>query len=94
VENRAALIAILEPVIAGWARDKLLTELEERHVPAGPINTVADVFADPQIIARRMRIEIEDGDGKAIPGMRLPILFDGEPAVAATPSPRLDRKKA
>ena len=92
VENREALIAILEPMIAGRARDRLLMELEERHVPAGPINTVADVLADPQIVARRMRIDVEDQDGTAIPGLRLPILFDGEPAVAATPSPRLDRK--
>jgi crotonobetainyl-CoA:carnitine CoA-transferase CaiB-like acyl-CoA transferase len=92
VENREALIAILEPMIAGRARDRLLMELEERHVPAGPINTVADVLTDPQIVARRMRIDVEDQDGTAIPGLRLPILFDGEPAVAATPSPRLDRK--
>jgi crotonobetainyl-CoA:carnitine CoA-transferase CaiB-like acyl-CoA transferase len=92
VENRETLISILEPVIAGWTRDKLLAELAEKHVPAGPINTLADLFADPQIVARRMRIDLDDGEGTVIPGMRLPILFDGEPAVASKPSPRLSRK--
>jgi crotonobetainyl-CoA:carnitine CoA-transferase CaiB-like acyl-CoA transferase len=58
-------------------------------VPAGPINTVEDVFADPQIVARRMRIDREDEEGVSIPGLRLPILFDDRPAIADKPAPRL-----
>jgi crotonobetainyl-CoA:carnitine CoA-transferase CaiB-like acyl-CoA transferase len=63
-----------------------------QSVPAGPINTVADVFDDPQIVARRMQLDLVDENGTHIPGVRLPILFDGEPAIAATPAPTLQRR--
>ncbi|WP_099864128.1 CaiB/BaiF CoA transferase family protein [Pararhizobium haloflavum] len=92
VANRAELLPIIEPLIGGWRRDALLKALEARSVPAGPINTVADVFADPQTLARRMRLDLTDADGTAIPGVRLPILFDGDVAAADTPSPRLARR--
>jgi crotonobetainyl-CoA:carnitine CoA-transferase CaiB-like acyl-CoA transferase len=89
VANRDALIALLAPAIARFERDALLALLEERSVPAGPINTVADVFSDPQILARQMKIETADDQGTPIPGMRTPILFDGTPAIAGRPAPRL-----
>ncbi len=44
--------------------------MEKVGVPAGPINTVADVFADPQFLHRGMRIEPE-----GVPGLRTPITF-------------------
>jgi crotonobetainyl-CoA:carnitine CoA-transferase CaiB-like acyl-CoA transferase len=52
-------------------------------VPAGPINDVADVFADPQVIARGMRIE-RDG----VPGLASPIVIDGERMVSGRASPK------
>jgi len=70
VENREALECRLAESIVLWSRDELLIALEEAVVPAGPINTVEDVFNDPQFIARQMRI---DPDG--VPGVRTPIKF-------------------
>ena len=58
-------------------------------MPAGPINTVADVFADPQIAARGMRI---DPDG--IPGVRTPITMSASALALDTRSPRLDEHRA
>jgi crotonobetainyl-CoA:carnitine CoA-transferase CaiB-like acyl-CoA transferase len=52
--------------------------------PAAEINTVADVFADPQFIHRAMRI---DRDG--IAGIRTPIMVDGSPAAAPRRAPGL-----
>lgn len=72
VANREALTALLGEAIATWQRDALLAALEEQGVPAGPINTVADVFADPQIKARGMRI-----DPQGVPGVRTPITLSG-----------------
>jgi crotonobetainyl-CoA:carnitine CoA-transferase CaiB-like acyl-CoA transferase len=89
VDNRTILVGLLEPLIAAWNRDALLAALEAQAVPAGPINSVADVFADPQIVARRMRIDVTDADGLSIPGVRLPILFDGEAMIADKPAPKL-----
>lgn len=70
VANRDALTAMLEERTKQWVRDDLLAALAKAGVPAGPINTVEDVFADPQFIARNMRI---DPDG--VPGLRTPIRF-------------------
>jgi len=44
-------------------------------VPAGPINSVAEAFDDPQIVARGMRIDVTGDDGTVIPGVRTPIRF-------------------
>jgi crotonobetainyl-CoA:carnitine CoA-transferase CaiB-like acyl-CoA transferase len=91
VENREALIALLAEKIGKRTRAELLAALEMAGVPAGPINSVSEVFADPQVIARGMRIDLADASALsgAIPGVRSPIVLDGEPMVAARPSPGL-----
>ena len=68
----------------GWRRDDLLAALERAGVPAGPINDMADVFADPQVIARGMRI-----DPEGIPGVRTPIRFSDADLALDRASPRL-----
>ena len=59
VRNREALIAILEPVIAGRSCTDWLSDLKARAVPCGPINTIDQVFADPQVLARDMKIAMD-----------------------------------
>ena len=70
VQNRDDLEALLSEQTNKWTRQALLDALEVAVVPAGPINTVADVFADKQFQARGMQIH-PDG----IPGVRTPIKF-------------------
>ncbi len=91
VRHRVALVPILTELTLKVPRDGLLAALEVQGVPAGPINTVADVFADPQVIARGMRIDLPApaAKGGAIPSVRSPIVLDGEPMAAWRPSPRL-----
>jgi crotonobetainyl-CoA:carnitine CoA-transferase CaiB-like acyl-CoA transferase len=91
VRHRAELNAILPGLCRKFTRDALLAALEKEGVPAGPINTVADVFADPQVIARRMRLELPDAatKGGSVASIRSPMVFDGEPAVALRASPEL-----
>jgi crotonobetainyl-CoA:carnitine CoA-transferase CaiB-like acyl-CoA transferase len=84
VANRADLTAAITERTLLWQRDALLAALETAGVPAGPINTVADVFADPQIIARGMRI---DPDG--VPGVRSPISLSASPLALGRRAPRL-----
>jgi crotonobetainyl-CoA:carnitine CoA-transferase CaiB-like acyl-CoA transferase len=52
---------------------------------------VADVFADPQVIARGMRLDLADPavKGGSVPSIRSPFVFDGEPAVARRASPEI-----
>ncbi|MBM6594812.1 CaiB/BaiF CoA transferase family protein [Microvirga pudoricolor] len=91
VGARAELVPVLTGLTLRTTRDALLSALEREGVPAGPINTVGDVFDDPQVIARGMRISLPSEAAKAgaIPSVRSPIVLDGEPMAAATPSPRL-----
>ena len=88
VRHRAILSAGLSERTRKRGSEELLANLARRGVPAGPINTVAQVFADPQVIARGMRLEFETAGG-VIPGVASPIVIDGERMVASTPSPQL-----
>lgn len=82
VENTKALDTVIEPLLATWTRDGLLAALEEAVVPAGPINTLGDVFDDPQFQHRGMRIKNERVDG-----LRSPMRINGKPAVADEGAP-------
>jgi crotonobetainyl-CoA:carnitine CoA-transferase CaiB-like acyl-CoA transferase len=65
VENRRVLLPILEPLLKQRSSADWISMLEGAGVPCGPINTLAEVFSDPQVEAREMRIEIEtQRDGK------------------------------
>jgi crotonobetainyl-CoA:carnitine CoA-transferase CaiB-like acyl-CoA transferase len=89
--NRAELIAKLSALTGHVSRAGLLAKLEAVGVPAGPINNLAQVFADPQVIHRGMRIDPPSAAAKAgsIPGVRTPIVIDGAPMAAERPSPLL-----
>jgi crotonobetainyl-CoA:carnitine CoA-transferase CaiB-like acyl-CoA transferase len=91
VRYRTELVPVLTVLTLRFSREALLSALETQGVPAGPINTVADVFADPQVVARGMRIDLPSAAarGGAIPSVRSPIVLDGEPMAAGRPSPRL-----
>ena len=94
--NREELIARLSALTLRWRRDDLLAKLEELGVPAGPINTLEQVFADPQVIHRGMRIDRPSAAAKGgtIPGVRTPIIIGGRPMAAERPSPRLGEHTA
>ena len=89
IQNREALTAALQAVTRGWSRDDLLAALEAQGVPAGPINDLADVFADPQVIARGLQIT-----PGGVPGVRLPVVFSGAELAVDRPSPRLGQDDA
>ncbi len=91
VKHRAPLCARLADLTVNFTRDALLSGLEKAGVPAGPINRVADVFQDAQVVARGMRVELANADAAAgsVPSVRSPIMINGEAMVASRPSPRL-----
>ena len=80
--HRAELIADLTVAIRQWKKADLADALEAGGIPAGPINSIAEAFADPQVVARGMAIE-RDG----IPGVAGPIVIDGTRMVADAASP-------
>ena len=84
--NRTALIPLLAAKIAGWDAQPLALALEAEGVPAGPINDMAEVFADPQVAARGMRFRPE---GAFVDGIASPIVIDGERMAALGGAPVL-----
>lgn len=89
IAHREAITAIVAERSRTFTREGLLAACEAVGVPAGPINEMADVFADPQIVARGMQIA-PDG----VPGVRLPIVFSGAELATDRPSPRLGQHDA
>ncbi|TWH36673.1 MULTISPECIES: CaiB/BaiF CoA-transferase family protein [unclassified Aminobacter] len=89
VTNRVVLRERVVAATQTWKRDELLAELEKVAVPAAPINTIADAFADPQTIARGMRLDLDDGFGTKLPSVRAPMVMSETPLVYDRPSPRL-----
>jgi crotonobetainyl-CoA:carnitine CoA-transferase CaiB-like acyl-CoA transferase len=91
VVNRGTLIPRMTTATAKFTRADLLRQLEAIGVPGGPINSVEDVFADPQVIARGMRVDLPSAAAKAgsIPGVRTPITLNGHRAAAGRSPPLL-----
>jgi len=96
VRNRDALIAVLGERIAQWSKADLYARLEDADVPAGPINTLPEVFADPHVIARGMRVDVPmpAAPGGSLPMVRSPFVINGQPCVADRPSPQLGEHTA
>jgi crotonobetainyl-CoA:carnitine CoA-transferase CaiB-like acyl-CoA transferase len=58
-ENYDLLVDRLQPIFRGGERDEWLRRLTEKDVPAAPINTLDEVFADPQVKTYGFPIEVE-----------------------------------
>jgi crotonobetainyl-CoA:carnitine CoA-transferase CaiB-like acyl-CoA transferase len=96
VTHRAELVGKLCALTARFKREELLDKLEAAGIPAGPINDLQQVFADPQVVHRGMRLDLEypEAKGGVVPGVRTPIILDGEPMASKRPSPRLGEHTA
>jgi crotonobetainyl-CoA:carnitine CoA-transferase CaiB-like acyl-CoA transferase len=89
--HRDALTARLSAATRKFTRADLLPKLDAAAVPAGPINTVADVFEDPQVIHRGMKLELDNpiAAGGVSYGLRSALVIDGTPAASPRPAPAL-----
>jgi crotonobetainyl-CoA:carnitine CoA-transferase CaiB-like acyl-CoA transferase len=79
VENRSVLLPILELLLKQRCSADWISMLEEAGVPCGPINSLAEVFSDPQVEAREMRIEIENQRGGKVALVGSPMKFSQSP---------------
>lgn len=84
VAHRQDLVALIQGILSGGERDHWLAECEARGIPAGPIHTLPEVFADPQVRHRGMAREID-----GVPQVANPLRFDGASATAESAPPRL-----
>lgn len=84
VENAGDLDAAIAEATAAWSKSDLLETCHKHGVPAGPINRLDEVFDDPQVIARGLRVDLG-----GLPGVRSPFTFSDSELALDRPSPML-----
>lgn len=96
LKHRGELVGKLMELTKRMKRDDLLAKLEAQGVPAGPINNLEQVFNDPQVVFRGMKLDLPSAAAKGgtIPGVRTPIVMDGWRAASERPAPRLGEHSA
>jgi formyl-CoA transferase len=94
VENRVELTRILDRIFAGRTTHDWVEALEAAGVPNGPINTIEQVFAEPQAIARGLRIELDHPAAGKVSLVRSPMRFSATPVEHERPPPLLGQHTA
>ena len=79
VRNRATLVPLLQKYFLTKPASHWVEVLQAVNVPAGPINDLADVFSDPQVLHRQMLLEIPHPTLKSIKQTGLPLKFSVTP---------------
>ena len=79
IGNLEVLSAMLRDAFAAWERAALIAALDRAGVPCGPINTVPEVFEDPQVKARGMLRHVPHASGVTVPQVGSPMRFAEAP---------------
>ena len=79
VRNRQELIQLLRQSTVMRTTSEWIAALETAAVPCGPINDLAGVFADPQVQARGMRLDLPHASGGSAPQVANPIHLSATP---------------
>ncbi len=89
VANRDELVGMIQEKMLQSDRDEWLNRLEAAGVPAGPINNVDEVFTDPQVLARGMRVTLPHPDNPDLEVAGNPIKLSRTPVEYRRPPPKL-----
>ena len=88
VRNRDTLVPMIAARVRGRSQRDWLTALEDSGIPGGPINRIDQVFADPQVIARCMKLDRPHPLAGSVPQLRAPLGLSATP-LAPTAAPPL-----
>jgi len=89
VRNRSILVPLLEEIFRRSPKASWLQKLEAAGIVCGPINEISDVFADPQVQARNMVVEVEHSLGRPLKLVANPLRMSETPLNRYEPPPRL-----
>jgi len=89
VENRSVLVPLLVEPMKARTTAEWVEVFEAKAVPCGPINTLDQVFANEQVLARGLQIGLTRDDGVQVPGVANPVQFTGTPVEYDKAPPRL-----
>ncbi|HHL42467.1 MAG TPA: CoA transferase [Hellea balneolensis] len=89
IKNREQLIGLMRQILRTRRRDDWLSDLHDAGIPCGPINDMADVFADKQVIARGLKVRIPHPELGPVSYVKSPINYSETKQEFNTPAPRL-----
>jgi crotonobetainyl-CoA:carnitine CoA-transferase CaiB-like acyl-CoA transferase len=89
VENRAQLNPLLNDIFRQRSTRDWVEALEAAGVPNGPINNIRQVFEEPQVVARGMKIELQHPTAGKVPLVANPMRFSATPLKHEAPPPTL-----
>ena len=89
MRNREKLVPYLQEFFLKRPVDDWVADLQAANVPCGPINNLADVFSDPQLLHRQMYLEMPHPTLGSIKQTGLPIKFSRTPGGLDRPPPLL-----
>ncbi len=94
VKNRGVLVPLVADAIRERSRADWLAALEAVGVPCGPINTLDQVFADPQVAARGMRFDLPHPLAGSVPQVANPLRLSATPIAPERAPPLLGEHTA
>jgi crotonobetainyl-CoA:carnitine CoA-transferase CaiB-like acyl-CoA transferase len=77
--NRSALVALIAEAMGKRTTQEWMTMLEAEGVPCGPINTIDQVFRDPQVVERGLRFDLPHPAAGSVPQVANPMRFSRTP---------------
>jgi crotonobetainyl-CoA:carnitine CoA-transferase CaiB-like acyl-CoA transferase len=89
VEHRAALVTAIEKLCRTKTTKQWVETLTSAKVPCGPINSIAEVFAEPQVKHRKLRFDLPHALGGKLPQVRNPVFFSRNALDFSIPPPLL-----
>ncbi|HEX6386946.1 MAG TPA: CoA transferase [Anaerolineae bacterium] len=89
VENRELVVKMLNDLFITRDADEWMALCDDIGLPAAPINNIAQVFADPQVQARQMRIDVEHPAAGKLPLVSSPLNIPTNPTQVHYPPPLL-----
>ena len=89
VANRPALAALVQDALAAGTTREWMARFEAAEIPAGPVQTYDQVFADPQVQARSMAAEIEHPSAGKTRTLGIPVKLSDTPGALRRPAPKL-----
>ena len=89
MRHRAALEAELEGLLASWSTADCVAALDAAGVPCGPVNTYAQLFADPQVRHLGVVVHVQDPELGGVPHVRTPIMLSETRLGVRTAAPKL-----
>jgi formyl-CoA transferase len=94
VRNRETLVPLIDAVMRTRTQRDWLAALEAAGIPCGPINRLDQVFADPQVLARGMRVDLPHPLAGTVPQVRAPLVLSKTPLAYEAAPPLLGQHTA